>query len=104
MSKQSDAISNQISIKLDEAIAVALKEVERLARKTMKRNPKSITGFCMAMGSACFYGEDGHSIGDFEPKLSEFYEFLDQHDRYLYLTGTPMRIKGKWDAPMQTDW
>lgn len=104
MSKQSDQISAKISTFLAESRKIALKEVERLARKTMKRNPKSITGFCMAMGSATFYGEDGHSIDDFQPKLAEFYSFLDEHNRYLYLTGTPMKIDDKWDAPLITDW
>ena len=104
MSKQSDLISDKILTFQDESRNLALKEVERLARKTMKRNPKSITGFCMAMGSACFYGEDGHSVDDYEPKLAEFYSFLDKHNRYLYLTGTPMKIDGKWDAELVTDW
>lgn len=104
MSKQTDIVSETISTMLDDAIKIALKEVERLARKTMKRNPSSITCFCMAMGTATFYGKDGPGIDEYQPELAEFYDFLDQHNRYLYLTGNSMKIDGKWDAPLKTDW
>ena len=86
------------------AFLEGVKEVERLARKTMKRNPTGITCFCMAMGYATFYDKDGHSMFEGEDKLNEFYSFLHEHNRSLYLTGNPMKIDGKWDAPLVTKW
>lgn len=99
----SKIITEKINSLIAEATKLALKEVERLARKIMKRNPKGIPRFCMAMGYATFYDAGGQPIEEDDTRLKEFYDFLDEHNHNLKLTGEPMKID-KWDAPVRTDW
>ena len=96
---------------------VAIKEVERLARKTMRDNPE-IEEFCMAMGSATFHldpefqeepGENGFPQDNFgqlehnDPRAKEFYDFLDEWNDMFHINGTPMKIKGA-NGKLVTDW
>lgn len=82
---------------------MAVIEVERLARRTMERNGRC-TSFIMGMGSASFYDKHGTPIDYDEAKyLKPFYDFLDTYDRYLYLTGIPMKIEGH-DGELIKDW
>ncbi len=103
MSKKTDKIDVQIDNLIEKADQLALAEVERLARKIMRRNPKSITCFCMAMGYATFYDKNG-SLDDNDHRTRELDDFIGTWDRILHLTGTPMKIEGKWDSPVITDW
>lgn len=106
-----DAIISQY-IKL--ANEIALREVERLARKTMRDNPE-IEEFCMAMGSASFSFSkehmespeyEGDSFGyldEEDPRVKAFYEFLNKWNDTFGINGTPMRIKGA-NGKLVTDW
>lgn len=102
MSKHNDFVNQLMHLSLNKSIELGLKEVERLARKILKRNKKSFTGFCMAMGHAFFYDENG-SIDDNDPRVKELTDFIDEWNRYLYLTGNPMKLNS-WDGELITDW
>lgn len=92
----------RIEALLDAAAIVAVEEVERLARDVMKKHPRCAS-FCMGMGTACFYEKDGTPIGD-EPKyIVAFDDFVNEFDRELHITGTPMKIVGH-DGKLQHDW
>ena len=92
----------------------ALKEVERLARKTMRDNPE-IGEFCMAMGSATFHlskehmespeyeGDSFGHLDDDDPRAKEFYDFLDKWNDVFHITGFPMKINGA-NGKLETDW
>lgn len=81
---------------------MALKEVERLARRTMERNGRCVS-FCMAMGSASFHDKDGEPIDNGQKYLEPFYNFLYAYNDQLYLTGIPMKIEGH-DGEVITEW
>jgi hypothetical protein len=92
--------------------SMAIKEVERLARKIMKANPE-ITGFCNAMGSTSFYetcpeteeeGAKTHEpIGDYDARVKEMDDFIRKWDRELRISGHPMKLKSH-DGELLTDW
>lgn len=81
---------------------LALQEVERLARLIMKRY--NFTGFVMAMGDAFFVDQQGSQVEDRDPRVASLVNFLDRWDNVLRLTGTPMKIIGRWNAPIITKW
>jgi len=93
---------------------IAIKEVERLARKTMRDNPE-IEEFCMAMGSATFHlskehmespeyeGDSFGHLDDDDPRAKEFYDFLEEWNDMFHINGFPMRIKGA-NGKLVTDW
>jgi len=87
---------------LDSASEVAIKEVERLARKTMRDNPE-ITCFIMAMGSASFYDADGPMCDPNDKRSKELDDFLDKYDQFLRITGYPMRLDSH-NGKLQFDW
>jgi hypothetical protein len=96
-----DDVKRVIDAHLEAATNLALKEIEARVRKALKRSPK--LSFCLAMGSAGFYW-DGEPLeyedrSYFKPAL----DLINEYDRYLKLTGCPMRIDA-WDAPTKTDW
>lgn len=90
-----------INALLDQAIAIGLKEVERRARQLMKGRPG--IRFTMAMGGASFYDKRGEPLNDNLQYLQPFYKLLHEFDRYLKLTGCPMKIE-RHDGPVVTDW
>jgi hypothetical protein len=96
------SISKQIDRLLDQAEELALAEVERRARQVMQKHPTAAS-FCMVMGSATFYDKHGEPIEEDRTFVRPFYDFVDEFNRFLYLTGNPMNIKGH-DGPLITDW
>lgn len=92
----------------------ALREVERLARKTMRDNPE-IEVFVMAMGSATFHlskehmespeyeGDSFGHVDDEDPRAKEFFDFLEEWNEMFHITGNPMKIKGA-TGKLVTDW
>lgn len=91
-----------IRLLLDDATAEALKEIEKRVRKIL-RGKNAADNFYMAMGSATFYTRDGKHIERDMSYLRSFYEFLDEFDDILKLTGIPMRMLSA-DDPVATDW
>lgn len=87
---------------LDSASEVAIKEVERIARKTMRAYPE-ITCFCMAMGTAHFYDADGPMCEPNDKRSKELDDFLDEYDQFLKITGRPMRLDSH-NGKICTDW
>lgn len=82
---------------LSQAFDLALSEVERIARKIMKQNPRC-KSFIMGMGSASFYDIKGDPVGDWGslpyPKyLEELDDFLSKYN-HLNITGFPVKIVG----------
>ena len=110
-------LRNSVSSQYEKACDNALKVVEILARKIMTDNP-DFCDFCMAMGSWSFSYEVG-SFNEFmeenrtsrklvekdlfEFEFEELDEFINEWDRYLKLTGNPVRIDNA-KAPIVTDW
>lgn len=90
---------------IDQAAREAYKEVEKRARAAIRDSKSPAFTFCMAMGTATFYDEEGPIMVDFPyPKWAEpTLAFIDEFDSELKLTGKPMRIAG-WNAPLVTDW
>jgi hypothetical protein len=101
-SHQTNTVNSKIDTHINIAYEIALKEVERLARKILKRNKKSMTGFCMGMGCTSFYDENG-PIDDNDPRIKELEDFVGTWNRNLYLTGTPMKLTS-WDGELLSDW
>ncbi len=97
----------QIDNLLNEANKIAMKEVERLARKVMKERPNLKT-FCMAMGGICFYDKDGPLRRmDNQPYtrtyLKPIESFVEEFDYALKLTGQGLRLDSH-AGPVITDW
>ena len=90
------------------AETVALKLIEQRARKILKEHPK-LKEFVMCMGSAQFTLKnrdvfDSYSTYDdtYPRYLNPVFDLIDEWDRYLKLTGTPMRFTA--DGPKITNW
>ncbi len=104
--------SSKIKKLIDEATAIAMLEIEVMARKIMEKNP-TLTGFCMAMGSASFYetaeeteeecAKTDDPCRDDDPRLTKFYDFLYEWNDELKLTGIPFRLDSA-SGPVITDW
>jgi len=95
---------------IDEALAaahaVAMAEVERMARAALRNPSSGAASFCMAMGSASFHRADGEPImhpGRYPNWARPIRHFLEDYSQPLGLYGTPLRIDGA-DAPALTDW
>lgn len=105
--------STQIQKLIDSADEIASLEVERLARKVLKKC-SDLKEFIMAMGGWHFTlkasepDEDGWSIEDGEaaddddPRFSEVERFIGEWDNQLKITGEPMRFTAT--GPKITDW
>lgn len=94
--------ADMISLLLKDATDLALEEIERRARKILKGKNAAAT-FYMAMGTATFYARDGKHLDPEVSYLVSFYEFLEEFDDILKLTGEPMRLLSA-DGPVATDW
>ena len=92
----------EIEALLDAAATRAVEEVERRARLIMQKHPRCAS-FCMAMGVASFYEKDGTPIDDDPKYIVAFDDFVNEFDRELHITGTPMKIVGH-DGKLQHDW
>lgn len=91
---------------LEMAHAVAMLEIERLARAAMRNPSSGAHEFCMAMGTAAFYGADGNPLDipfPYPHWAARLHKFIDDYDGALKLTGSPMRIQGA-DGPVLSDW
>jgi hypothetical protein len=97
--------SERIHVLHREAFAIAYKEVERIARKIMKRNPKGFNCFCMGMGSWSFHSGTGVEgvIDNNDPRCKEMDDFMCEWADTLKITGMPLRLD-RWDSPLLTDW
>jgi hypothetical protein len=94
--------ATRIDALLDQATREALTLIESEARRILRaRNPAK--SFCMAMGEAFFEDAQGAILTDDHACVNSFYTFLYEYDRYLRLTGVPMKIDGP-DAPRLSDW
>lgn len=81
---------------------LALQEVERRARKILAEHPV-LDEFVMAMGTAFFNTKDGRIVTNDDLKyLAPVFDWIDEWDSELHLTGTPMRFTAK--GKMVTDW
>jgi hypothetical protein len=96
-------VAYEVERLFDKAHELALAEVERRARKILKDHPTAKT-FCMSMGSASFYDKAGEPmfIDDFK-YLKYFYDFLEQFDDRLYLSGRALKLTS-YNGPKTTDW
>ncbi len=93
-------INDEIQKHYDIANDLAIKEVERLARLTLKKNPKQLHKFMMAMGSFFFIDNNDDIIhtmvGGNESMLKELegyndlVDFIDKWDEDFKLTGQAM--------------
>ncbi len=98
--KTIDKLIKESETLMDKVYSIALLEVERIARAEMKKHPKEIDEFIMAMGSYffCYKNEISHS---FQSEELDNY-ILKCIKRELKLTGCPIGfIK---NGPLITDW
>jgi hypothetical protein len=99
-------IERQIEQLVEIASQIALAEIERIARKVLRKHKSRLTEFVMAMGSATFTHKDGTNVGTNEWEsfagMRPLDKLLDEWDETLHLTGTPMRFTA--DGPKVTDW
>lgn len=99
----SESVNKRLTAMVAKAETLALKELERIALKLLKRNKKRYTEFVMAMGVATFTTTDNHSVhADEDPRFSELHRFLLDWDDMFKLTGNPVRFK--LDGVRVTDW
>lgn len=76
----------------NEAVDLALKEVEKRARKILSSHP-GLDEFVMGMGVAVLTKKDGEYVHREDAKYTDsLYRFIDRWDEYLKLTGEPMRF------------
>lgn len=95
-------LKKQIQPLLDKAHDIALKELERMARKAMREHPE-LTEFVMGMGIATFTDKNDNNIDCNERSyLKPLDDFFYEWDDKLGLTGTPMRFTA--DGPIETEW
>lgn len=98
-------INDKINLHLQEADRLALAELERIARRILRRN-KRLDEFVMAMGSATFTIKNSREQIGYSwsmPKYAKpLFDFLDEWDRILRLSGTPMRFTA--DGAKRTNW
>ncbi len=82
--------TTQVRRVLDQANDIAYAAVKREALAILQKHPQ-LTGFCMAMGTACFYDQNGPQ----DPKhyTKTLLNFIDEFDGELKLTGQPLRFK-----------
>lgn len=98
-----------------QACDMGIREVERLARKVLKQN-KSLSQFCMAMGTYFFIDHNGDNVDTWQNIYSsygcisnhakksfvELNEFISEWDALLKLTGEPMmftatsEVRSRW--------
>lgn len=98
-------VNKQIRLLLTQAAALAVAETERRVKDIMQRHPKVET-FCLGMGTASFYDKKGIPIDDDTLYLKSFFNFVDEHDKRLQLTGHQMRIDRTSEGKLVTryDW
>lgn len=91
--------NEQIQSLIDKANEIALKEVERLARKVLSSNKSKCHEFFMCMGSFFFIRKNGDIIHSCETKsleslkgYNELDDFIMEWDEILHITGEPMRF------------
>lgn len=87
-----------IDFHFNQAVASALAELERRARKELRSNPE-LDEFVMCMGSH-FFTKEGTVFHDYEAPAVD--SLIDEWDTYLRLTGVPMRFTA--DGPIRRDW
>ncbi len=89
--------SNQL---LEEATKIALKEIERIARKELIQH-EYLDEFMMAMGSYVFITKE-KKYNDTSHKCKELDDFIDEYDEALSLTGEAIRFSATGEVI--TDW
>lgn len=94
-------ISNRIDEHLDKAVDLGLAEVERLARLVLQNEPR-FKEFVMAMGG-WFFVDDRGELVDRHESMVQLANFIGEFDRYLKLTGNPMRFEG-YHGQIVRDW
>ena len=91
-----------IQLHYDEAVRLALTTVERMARKILRDHP-NLDEFVMGMGRAMFTTNDKQNLGTEERAyMRPLDDFLTEWDRWLHLTGEPMRFTAH--GPKITTW
>lgn len=105
-------INEKIQKHFDIANDLAVKEVERLARKVLKNNSTELLNFTMGMGGYFFSDTKDKIIhivvADNEKFMqglegyNELVKFIMKWDDYFRLTDTPMTFTAK--GAMITDW
>lgn len=99
-------VNYQIDVLLERAVAIAVEETERLARKALREHP-DVKEFVMGMGRALFvvHEDEEHEdiVGvDEDDRFKELSEFLGRWDNDLRVTGIAMRFTA--DGPKVTEW
>lgn len=80
-----------IAYHYNQASLEASKEVERIARKIL-RKCKTFDEFIMAMGGCFFVDKNDNRIDNDDPRVKELYNLIYEWDDCLKITGEPMRF------------
>ena len=95
-------LKRQIQPLLDKAHDIALKELERMARKAMKQHPE-LREFVMGMGGYFFNDQDNNHVYPEECEyLYSINDFMMEWDSVLKLSGNAIRFTV--DGPIETEW
>lgn len=99
----------QIDQALAAAHAVAMAELEAMARESLRNPSSGAHSFLIAMGSAAFYDKRGNPIDIQDERgrdrvwAHRLLQFLDDYGDSLGLWGTPLKLDSA-DAIAKTDW
>lgn len=98
-------INREIQKQYNAANKLAIKEVEKLARIVLSKNPKQVKSFMMAMGSYFFMDNNDDIIfdshGNNKKRLqrlsgyNKLISFIDKWDDIFHLTGEGMTFTAK---------
>jgi hypothetical protein len=88
----------KIQAHYEQALSVAVEEMERLAIAVMNEN-ETLSGFCNGMGIYSFYHENGYPLEGNNLKKTKSLAMLGDlygvWDEYLKISGHPFRIERK---------
>ena len=94
--KHKDAME-QIKLYFDSASAVAMQEIERIAREILLDESNDLSSYCQGMGTWFFGDEDGNLFDDNDvdlyPVIKKIDDIMTEWDVYLRLTGEPLRLE-----------
>ena len=84
---------NIINAYLRKATSVGLNAIEKTARKILSQH-SNLEWFMMAMGTAFFIDKNGTMYNSLysEEYMNPLYDFLNQFDSILHLSGNPMKF------------
>lgn len=105
--EEEQSVSERLDVLYTQAFVIGVKHVEKLAREILKTHPE-LSEFTMAMGAYCFSerrpapATDIQLGGEEREFFKPLFDFMNDWDRVLKLSGSPMRFTA--EGPVVTEW